>query len=578
MGTERYVVDAPAVDVDDANAVECAYDDASASGPAPLTWAQRFMWDVIAAAGVAPEAFDLLLVHDLAVPVTPDEALGVVRDFLRRHPVLRTSISRTGQGTPVQSVRASARVRVPLAHGVEADFERQRDLVPGTTEAQLCRPLFALDRDRVVRVAMRISHLATDAGGLRLLTDDLAASFVGRQGVDGPVETPSPVDRARFENGPDGVEVQRRAVDVAARIYAEASPTMWPRPRRRPEPERFWYGQLRSFDLLAAMEALTRQRRLRRIGILTGALATVSATVAGLPAALLFTISSNRFDAAWRGYPGPLSQEAILHLPVRDDVTETMRSAMALTMRSLQSAAYAPEAMEATRRAAQWRRGVCFDAVGSAIVLNLLADEPGVPGATVTPVPTTFTWTGTTNAENLGLYLDAQQTATEFVLGARVDTSLMAPGEAEAWLRTMEWAIVSSVAGDVGVADVRAYLRGHGVRCGTDRGDNLELSLSGCERVVAEATGARAVRVRRHDPDGTGTLCYLAGPRLVGTPREAHVAVMAALPAAQPAVAPSTYVIVAEPPADPCDDEAWSRLPVLSRGDGRERTADAGQE
>jgi hypothetical protein len=76
--------------------------------------------------------------------------------------------------------------------------------------------------------------------------------------------------------------------------------------RRQPERERFWFGRLRSGRPLAALRDLERHRRLRSAGILAGALAAVGASSAGLDSALPFTISANRFDPAWRGYPGPL--------------------------------------------------------------------------------------------------------------------------------------------------------------------------------------------------------------------------------------------------------------------------------
>jgi hypothetical protein len=253
--------------------------------------------------------------------------------------------------------------------------------------------------------------------------------------------------------------VEQKAADLATTVYESCPPTMWPRPRRTPEPARFWSGELRSASLLLALDTLTRERRPTRAGVLTGTLATVAATAAGLESALLFTISGNRSDPEWRDYPGRLSQEAILHVPVGQTVAETMRTAMAETLRSLSAARYAPATMHAVRDQAERSRGVSFDKQGSALVLNLIS---GTSDSGATPKPSTFTWTRTTDRENLGFSVDAYPQAGEFVLAIRVDTALMSPAEAETWVRTMEWAVVSSVSRDVPTEEVRTRLTGQG--------------------------------------------------------------------------------------------------------------------
>jgi hypothetical protein len=439
--------------------VDCEYAGGAGAGEAGLTWAQSFMWEVIAAAGVEPAQFDFLLVREPADPVPLDAAVEFLRGFLLRHPVLRTGIAVTPGGAPVQHVRAAGTVRVPVLG--DPSPGSLRAAVPGTTAAEPCRPLLVASGGRVSRIAVRISHLATDRGGIQLLADDLIRSPIGPGAADGPATTPSPVDLARFENSAAGLAVERRATDFAAERYATCPPTMWPRPRRRPERARFWYGELWSARLLTAMDSLARERRLSLAGVLTGGIAAVAAASAGLRSALLFTISGNRIDPAWRGYPGQLSQEAILHVPIGETIAETTRAATAETMRSLQVARYGPAAMRAVCRAAERDRGVCFDKLGSALVLNLMTGEPaggGHGGNADTSAPPAFAWTGSTDRENLGCYIDAYRKGAGFVLGVRVDTELMAPDEAAAWLHAVEWTVVSGAARDVTFADVRARL------------------------------------------------------------------------------------------------------------------------
>ena len=114
--------------------------------------------------------------------------------------------------------------------------------------------------------------------------------------------------------------------------------------------------------------------------------------------------------------------------------------------------------MRATCEAAERARGVRFDKLGSALVLNLLTGEPDFGPDAVTRTPTTFAWTGATDQENLGFFLDAYEAGPEFVLAARVDTALMSPAEAETWLRTIEWAIVSCATAELPIGELHAYL------------------------------------------------------------------------------------------------------------------------
>jgi hypothetical protein len=233
---------------------------------------------------------------------------------------------------------------------------------------------------------------------------------------------------------------------------------MWPR-RRAPESVRFWLGDLRSTDLLASLDRLREGRRVTRAGALIGALAAVTAFHAGTDAALMFLISSNRFDPNWTSYPGLLTQEAILCLPIAQTVGETMRAATKLSMQALRHARYAPSEMDKVRQAAADRRGTTFDGLGTAVVLNLISvDGATNSGAEVGSTPTTFQWRETTNDENLGLFVDAYQTPEGFVLGGRIDTALLSPGDLEKVLRAVEWTIVAAASREVPTAELHAHL------------------------------------------------------------------------------------------------------------------------
>ncbi|MFF4501652.1 hypothetical protein [Streptomyces sp. NPDC001401] len=435
----------------------CAYSGGGGAGTGGLTWAQQFMSEVVSASGAADGDFDVLVVHDLVRPLSVDAAQDLVRRLLLRHPTLRTSMTETADGTPVQRISAEGTLPVSV-HRTTAPFsEDPRRLMPGTTRETMVRGLFIVQGDAVVRVALRINHLLTDADGSRIVFRDFATvtAEVPSDTIDEPV-TVSPLDLGRFEESGVGRQVQRQSLDHAASVYELSPPTMWPG-RRTPEASRFWLGELRSTELILALEQLKDRAGVTRAGILAGALGLVTACRAETESALLFLISGNRFDLSWTSYPGLMTQEAILHLPIGDTVADTMKAATTAALRSLRRARYAPAEMDKVRSSAELSRGASFDKLGSAVVLNLLSVD--APVAEVRRVPTTFTWKTTTNKENLGLYIDAYQTDDDFVLGVRVDTALMAPDEAEGLLRTMEWVIVSAALRDATIDEVRTRIR-----------------------------------------------------------------------------------------------------------------------
>jgi acyl carrier protein len=432
--------------------IYCSYSGAAGAGVAGLTWAQQFMWEVVHATGGPVADFDLLVVPELGQPLSISAAEDLIRQALLRHPVLRTSISSTVDGTPVQRVNAAGSVPITVHVTDDPSSVEFGSVLPGTAFDTLFRCLFVVRDGLVCRIALRISHVLTDAAGGKLLSDDLAKMAAT---VPASSMSPSPLELARFEAGEEGRRIKRESLDHAKAVYDISPPTMWSR-RHVPQSPRYRVGQLRSSDLLAALPVLSHDLRVTRFGVLAASLAVTTALASGQDSALLFLISGNRFDADWAMYPGMLSQEAILHLPIGPTIRETMRTATREAARSLRRARYSPAEMDAVRRAAEDRRGVSFDKLGSAVVLNLIPADVEFNDSSANPAR--FAWTDATDAENLGCYVDAWEGPTDFIVSMRFDTSLMKPQEAEARVRAMEWIIVSAASRDLTVEELRAHL------------------------------------------------------------------------------------------------------------------------
>jgi len=315
-----------------------------------------------------------------------------------------------------------------------------------------CTALLGIAGDNVKRVVFRVSHVVMDRWGRDLLQRELAKLF--EQPAEArllpPAPAPSPLDLAAYENSDRGRALQDRSLEFFKSLYRSAPATMFPQPLSDGETPRFWFGEYRSAPLRRALNTIRDTHGIDRLGVIAGTLASVVADTASVSSALIFTISNNRFDAAWDNYAGSMAQEAVLLLPIRDSLIATMRDAATLSLRSLQRARYCSRQLADERARVEEERGVEFDKVGRALVLNLMSGTSGdLPVDDTASGAPTFTWTGKTDAENLALYLDAYDDDDVFVLRVRLDTRRHSPAFAQHLLETMGWAIVAAADADL---------------------------------------------------------------------------------------------------------------------------------
>lgn len=210
----------------------CRYSGGAGVGQGGLTWAQQFMLEAIIASGAPVGHFDIFVVCDIASPLPVSAATDVLRRFILRHPGLRTTISVTDGAAPAQRISADGTLSIPV-HRMDDSLTSEpgdlRDLVSSTTFGSVFRALFAVRGESVIRIAMRICHLAADADAGQLLRGDLAVLAAGPpEAGPGDSVSLSPLDLCRFEESSEGRRVQRRSLDHAAAIFDVAPPAMFP--------------------------------------------------------------------------------------------------------------------------------------------------------------------------------------------------------------------------------------------------------------------------------------------------------------------------------------------------------------
>jgi hypothetical protein len=547
------------------------------SGEGPLTWAQQFMWEEIRGSDGDAASFDLFVVVRDPDPIDVDDALSRMAAFVVRHPVLRACLSADLGGPMHQRVVGDGSFAVRVAEGSPAITGKEiRALTPLIDDALPCRGLLVVQDGRVVTVVLRVSHMSIDRWGHGLLRTDLARTMQGQgQSVD-EAESRSPLDVTRYEASAAGKSEEDKSLAHAAQVLRAAPPTLFPVPHRTAESERYWLGELRSSSIPRALETLYATRRLMPAGVIIGALAMVAAARAHTDAALVYVTCGNRITPDVQSYPGQMAEEGILVVPVGGhEAGDVMRTASIRSMAAFTRARYEPARRAALLREVEHERGMWIDKLGSALVVNFMADTTATTRGTSpssTPGPSVFEWTRRTPQEGHLLFVDVSSTADEYIIAMRVDTAVLAPAMAESVARSVEWIITEMVDRPVSLADVARHLETVAEDWSPDPGRGSSTNPAGCEELVRAATSLSDVHVQVETAvDGRDDLvCYLHDPVDAASPEVLHREVMVRVLENPGSVAPARYVVLAEPPGEAQPPAEWIAAARVTRaGSGR---------
>ncbi|HST47277.1 hypothetical protein [Jatrophihabitans sp.] len=386
------------------------------------------------------------------------EARALIAAFIHSHPVLRSVIT-DQDATPRQRIVGAGSLDLVVVSGVSTSWADLDGWVPRLApdelpvsgalviEAALADGDPALAA-AVTRIVLRVSHRAADWWGIRLLRADLAervrAAEQGGQ-LEPPRRSLSPADVVAWELSPDGQAVNDQAAAYLVEQLAGAPPTMFPRAPLSYTGDRYWYGELRSTALLHALAELYRRERVLPVTAFAGALAFAAGVATGVARPVLRIWSANRFNRAWRDYPGPLSQIGVLRVEVDPDelLANWSRLNAAVLKACLHSRREPPDMGEGR------------DQIG----LNVLLGQRDLAGAgqPAATAESTFSWTGSrADGEDLGVFVLAYRYEDEVVVQVRIGADVISKLDTELMLRGMEWAIVHTASRDA-APDLREY-------------------------------------------------------------------------------------------------------------------------
>ncbi|MBF9132811.1 hypothetical protein I0C86_28210 [Plantactinospora sp. S1510] len=437
--------------------------DGLTSRTGPLTWAQRWSWDVLRELVPKEDRLNIVIRAEVTAGLGTDKVLAVVTDLVGRHETLRTTYSVLPDGDLEQVVHGSGEVPVTIRDAGD-------DPIDGVVEElamELYRGRFDLAADLPIRVGVVtrsgeathlvvvLSNMTVDGWGIYLLERELAARLAGDGVSRAPWPGQQPLDQAADERSPAGLRVAAAGTRHWARELARIAEI--PQPLRRPAGERprFWCAEFTSVALSQAAHLIAEQRRVPPSAVLLAAVSALVGRHLGQPSCGLFVVVSNRYQPTVRGTVGKLFQSSPVCL---DLVGESFGDLVEATSRRLLRASrfgqcdplqVAPLVHgDGPHRGAHLALPMVYDyhhreEAGADRVVD------GIDGLRAAAVHSTFRWLDALDEENMCLYVQVH----EFGVRARVvfwiDTNYLSRADLAAIVFGAERLLIEGAAAEV---------------------------------------------------------------------------------------------------------------------------------
>lgn len=550
----------------------------------PLTWAQQHMLALIEELAPRTESVNLSFFCALRSGVREAEVLDALRNLVETYEALRTVYLPPPDG-PAQRVARSGELAVPV---IEAPAG-----TAATTASQVAKVMWAEPFDITGEWPMRVA-LVTSGGQPRHLAFTLCHLVVDQTGADriqdhlrpllarppAPAGKPAvihqPLDEAAWESSPAGRRHGERAVRHHARTFAAMPQTMLPRAAVEVPSPRYHFLQYDSAALALAVAWLAARHGVGPAAVLSAGLCAVAGYAASLDRAFVQMTVGNRIAERTRHAVGMHTQDVPVFLDLSDAaMSDIIVRANTAILQAARFGQYPPAELAARRREIEIERGVALDLscwlnyrlVGHRRPLS--PDPPSRAALAEAEKATRWRWNDGVDSSTSTYFVFADDAGDMIRFTLLVDTAVLPPDEAVAWLRSVERLLSATATGDVAVEEVGAY---------TDltpvpRGADWLLTEGGWAHLPTVTDLVRRISGARHCavfPDGSPPnrlVAYLHAPTITDLTR-LHISCVDALPGLRTAIAPHRYVICPTPPPTP-DLEAWRTLPILTEGTGR---------
>lgn len=312
-------------------------------GTGPLTWGQLAIWDAIERTAPDDHYFNFGRVLKVPGVRTLDETAAAIAALLAAHGSLRTRLGLPGGGLPRQHLAESGELPVLLSTddpeklltelcSTRFDYEGEWPL----------RVALVTDGPRVTHVVLVFCHLAADGLGADIAVRDLRMLLL-RGAAAGRPTAAGPLDLARWQAGPEGRRVARRAAAVW-----EAVPHQVMFDQQTPEVDRVdrprvWRAQLSSPALGLAARAVAARHHTSTSTVLLTATAALVHRYTGHDRSVVLPIVHNRFRQDTARMVSMVSQEGVFVLDgAGRGMDALLRAAGSASLRAYRSAFHDP--------------------------------------------------------------------------------------------------------------------------------------------------------------------------------------------------------------------------------------------
>ncbi|HEU5160813.1 MAG TPA: condensation domain-containing protein [Streptosporangiaceae bacterium] len=316
----------------------------------PLTWGQRFMWDIIAALAPHDEHINL----EVTVPVPAGLSMtGLSRALARlieRHAVLRTRYYAGDDAEPYQVEIQDGRLQLHVRRTSSADptrctgelieslVGRSFDLASGIP----VRLGVCIEGEQPRVVVLALSHIVSDAWGLRILRRDLQNLLSGKDSDNLPFPGRTPLEQVEYEQSESGRQVELESLEHWNSRLRQFPRTMFDVPAMPPAAPRYWRGTLSSPALGLGTMALMRRYRVSSNSVVLAALALHIGYLTGRDSCALMVRVNNRGGDINQAV-GYFTQEVPVVFGIDQDSFEsTVRSVQNEVLRSIPYGRYSP--------------------------------------------------------------------------------------------------------------------------------------------------------------------------------------------------------------------------------------------
>ena len=556
------------------------------SGNYDLTWSQKQICIWMEQSAPHFENMNLSVLVQIESGTGVDDVETALKLLIERHEALRTRIYLDLSGGYRQSVHRNGKLPVDIfecttddeANSILAEMRE----VPFTEMEWPIRVAILVSAGKVGRVALCVSHMATDGWGIEVLRrelKELASTDYSRKeyALRRPVTQPRQQSAIERANGNSTV---RRVEDFWVTHLKHFPNERFPFPQRVPESPRFPEIMMESRTAAKAIAKISERDQVTAHTIVMGAISILLTALSHTDRATFRLFCANRLNKASRYSLGNFSQVVPLSVQVGDlPFRDVVRNAWQESMCAYRIGAVDPDRLSALEKSLMHELGMAPD-LECFINLHVSHEIPTGAAARVTPEALDITriWKrgGQEIWEPRKFFIDVWVVSERLLISLWGDTEIFPSNTLSNFLSFLEnillRAAVDSELNIDGALQEFGQLVDIPIQSGLERFDECWVDLAEVRHSLVDCLRPNDIKVVLDREEGTAgrkIKAYLElGDRDLSI-RDVHRLMLDRIGNHRFVVTPHTYVLCEGAPGVSNSTDAWACRPVVAEGSGR---------